>query len=117
MELSTQEFVTTTSISTFAGATAAIYFVTNAFRILLKKNIPLLSFIVSLGMSYLLIYISRPNTLDIVTIILGFINGCMLFLSALGVQSSTSHFGETTTGTRTTTHSSSGVKWFSSWFN
>jgi len=79
------EFFTAGSIATFAGATGAVWVLTNVFRVLLKRDSILFGFIVSVVISFVGAYAAHTLT-SLVQVFLIFLNGCLLFLTGAGVQ-------------------------------
>jgi hypothetical protein len=88
-----KDFMTPATILTYAGASLVVLIVSNAYRILLKKNSPWPCFIIAIGVSVLVASIDKATKWDGIEIAMVFINGCMLFYSAAGLQGWTVNIG------------------------
>lgn len=80
-----KELFTATSIGTFAGASGAVWAISNVFRILVGRDSVILAFIIALIVAYVGGYAAKALT-DPVAYFLVFLNGCLLFLTSAGVQ-------------------------------
>jgi hypothetical protein len=82
---STSDFLTAASVETFFGATVAVYAVSNVLRMAFRLDRPYLPLLVALVVAFGLAINSGllKNVGDVVVAIL---NGCLLFLSAAGLQ-------------------------------
>ena len=108
------EFFTAGSIATFAGATGAVWVLTNVFRVLLKRDSILFGFIVSLMISFVGAYAAHTLT-SLVQVFLIFLNGCLLFLTAAGVQGFANEAGKRSVD-RTKLHGRRDVGFLTPWF-
>ena len=80
-----KDFITPESITTFTGASGAVWILSNLARMAFKKDSTIPCFIVSLIVSY--VGMSILGTLHGgIAIFMGFLNGALLFFTALGVQ-------------------------------
>ena len=110
-----KEFFTAQSITTFTGASAAVWVLSNLARIVIKKHTTIPCFIISLVVSYVGMYVT--HTLDGgVSYFLGFLNGALLFFTAVGVQgfAAAASRGEMTGETKL--QSGTKVKFLTPWF-
>jgi hypothetical protein len=82
----TSEFLTTASITTFGGATIAVWAISNALRVAFKVAQPWIPLVVSLAATFGLALISHHILNSALGYILTIVNGCLLFLSATGLQ-------------------------------
>jgi len=80
-----KDFFTANSIGTFAGASAAVWVLSNVFRVLFKRDSLIFGFVVSLLIAYLGMYAAGTLT-GLLGYSLAFLNGCLLFLTAAGIQ-------------------------------
>lgn len=109
------ELFTAVSIGTFAGATGAVWVLTNVFRVLFKRDSILFGFIVSLVISFIGAYAAQALT-GLVQIFLGFLNGCLLFLTAAGVQGFAHGATQGQPTDRTNLQGRRDVKFLTPWF-
>ena len=81
----TTDFVTGASIATFGGATGAVWIIGNTVRVAFHRNWPALPLVTGLVVAFLLAGTTHHlhNPLDY---FLAVLNGCLLFLTATGVQ-------------------------------
>jgi hypothetical protein len=88
MEEMLQQFFTLASVATFGGASGAVYVLTNTVRILFNTASPIPAFIAVLLISYLGALSSGALT-EPLAYFVAFLNACLLFLTALGFQTTT----------------------------
>jgi uncharacterized membrane protein YfcA len=111
-----RDFFTTNSITTFVGATAVISVLANTFRILTKSNNLVVLFAISLAVAFLGAYLGSTLS-TAVGWILSFMNGCLLFCTAAGVQQTAAGVSDKSLGPgRVRKQSGKPVRFFSSWF-
>lgn len=108
---STSQFVTGASIGTFAGATGAVWGVSNALRQAFNIDRPFIPLLVSLAVSYGIVISSGSHS--VLDYALAFVNGCLLFLSAAGLQQTANADLKSGRGTRR--HGRQRVTWFTPW--
>jgi hypothetical protein len=109
-------FFTIQSVGTLAGASAAVVFVSNTYRILTKSNSVVPPFIISIIVSFVGAYESGA-WFGITEMFLVILNGCLLFCSALGVQETTVNLANRPPPGTVQAQGKQSIKWFSSWFN
>ena len=109
------ELFTAGSIGTFAGASAAVWVLTNVFRVLLKRDSVLFGFVVSLVISFVGAYAAQALS-GLVQIFLVFLNGCLLFLTAAGVQGFANGAVQGQPADRTKLQGRKDVKFLTPWF-
>src|SRR5688572_7066998 len=73
------------SIATFAGATTAVWLITNLFRVLVGRDSVIAGFVIALIVSFVGAY-STGSINGLVPGFLVFLNGCLLFFTGAGVQ-------------------------------
>jgi len=110
-----KEFFTPESITTFTGASAAVWVLSNLVRVFFKKHTIIPCLLIALAVSYVGMFLT--HTLDGgVSYFLGFLNGALLFFTAVGVQgfASAASKGEMTGETKL--QSGTKVKFLTPWF-
>jgi hypothetical protein len=78
-------FFTPGSIATFTGATSAVWIITNVFRVLVGRDSVIAGFIIALIVAFVGAYSTQALN-GLVPGFLVFLNGCLLFFTAAGVQ-------------------------------
>ena len=109
------DFFTAESLVTFGGATLAIVVVTNTFRKLTKRDWLAVPFIVALVLA--MVVAGAQNALgELIGWVVAFLNGCLLFCTALGLQETitSGKEGQLTSATREQRRRRS-LPFFSSW--
>jgi hypothetical protein len=110
-----KEFFTAQSITTFTGASAAVWVLSNLARVIFKKNSTIPCFVISLIVAYLGAYIT--HSLDgVVSYFLGFLNGALLFFTAVGVQGFANAAGKGELTGETKLQSAIKVKFLTPWY-
>lgn len=113
-----QELFTFQSFGTIAGASAAVIAVSNTFRVLFRTDSPIPAFLASGIVAFLGAYIAEAfsNPAEWALI---FLNACLLFCSALGMQETIVNVSERKQVGTIKAHGKpqeKRVKWLSSWF-
>lgn len=85
MDTQPQELYTIAILGTYAGSSGAVLILYNTFRTLLKKESLWVAFLISLVVSFV-VAISTNALTNIAEYFLAFLNACLLFSSATGVQ-------------------------------
>lgn len=83
-----QDFITLQSLSTFGGASVAVWVLSNTLRVLLNQNSRWFPFSVSMIISFISTNLAgtAENIISLQYSITAILNGCLLFLNALGLQ-------------------------------
>ncbi len=89
MEVDLQKLITPESVATYSGASIAVWAITNTLRTLLNWNSRWPAFLSSMLVSFMGSYIVNNTLNDVVVLFISFINGCLLYLSSLGLQTQT----------------------------
>jgi len=80
-----KDLFTATAIGTFSGASGAVWILSNTFRTLVGRDSKAVAFIISLIVAFFGAFAAKALT-DPVTYFLVFLNACLLFLTAAGLQ-------------------------------
>lgn len=110
-----KDFITPQSITTFTGASGAVWILSNLARMVFKKNSTIPCFIVSLLVSYIGMSIIGALHGGI-AIFMGFLNGALLFFTALGVQGFAVAAKEGQVNGQVKLESKESVKFLTPWF-
>jgi len=81
-----KEFFGPSSIVSFGGASGIVWTINSALRGLLRSNPTWLLFLIALVVAYVGSYVAGTLHGGL-AIFLGFVNGCLLFCTAAGIQS------------------------------
>jgi len=85
-----KDFFGPESIVTFSGASGIVWAINSAFRLLLRKSVLWILFLIALVVAYIGSYVA--GTLHgALAIFLAFVNGCLLFCTSAGIQSGASN--------------------------
>lgn len=108
----TTDFVTNQSIGTFAGATTTVWVVGNTVRLAVRRDWPLFPLATGLGVAFVLAGTAHQlhTPLDY---LLAVLNGCLLFLTATGVQQATLAEVKSSEGSRR--QGKGRVSWWAPW--
>lgn len=109
------DFFTLASIATFTGATGAVWVFGNTFRVLFKRDSKIIAFIISLMVAYVGAYLG--GTLNsVAAFFLVLLNGCLLFLTAAGVQGFASEAATPQETHKPKLHGKENIRFFTPWF-
>lgn len=111
-----RDFFTPVSIATYAGATLAVYVFSNTVRKLLGRDSVWISFIIAMLVSFIGAYAAKLLQLEIVSIFVALLNGCLLFLGAAGAQETISYNAAPKPTGVPKPQGRQPIKWTSSWF-
>ena len=115
MSESINNFFTMQSIGTLAGASASVVIISNSYRMLTKSNSVKPPFIISIIVSFIGAY-EANSWMGVTEIFFIFLNGCLLFCTALGAQETTVGIANRPAPGTVTAQGRKPVKWLSSWF-
>jgi purine-cytosine permease-like protein len=116
MQAQVHDFFSTSSVVTFAGATAVISVLSNTIRLLTKRNPLIVIFLISVGVAFLGAYIGHTLT-NVVNVLLTVVNGCLLFCTTAGAQEAGATLKQRAQQGEIERHSQKPVKLLSSWFD
>jgi hypothetical protein len=116
MSTTVQNFFTMESFATFGGASLAVLILTNTVRRLTKFNHPLVAFVFSQFVAFF--GASGSNSLGTAShYFITFLNGCLLFCSAAGINETASKIAEPAPPPGSVKpHGAQPAKWLSSWY-
>jgi hypothetical protein len=109
-----QSFFTLASVATFAGASASVVAVTNTIRSLTPWRTPWIGYVVCLALA--LVGAKAVGSLHgSVDVFIAFLNSCLLFCTAAGIQGISVAAGEAGKP-KIQQQGAKPVKWLSPWF-
>jgi hypothetical protein len=85
------EFLNGTGLAVLSGASLAVTVITNTVQALSKRSSPWVPFIASLAIVGVVTLASKSSASDAMTWLLAFINACLLFCTAAGIQGVIGH--------------------------
>jgi len=109
-----QQYFTWQSLGTLGGASVGVVVVSNTLRVLLKRDSPWVGFIVSVLLTYVTAYYSS-RLLSVLDFLLSFLNACLLFCTAAGVNHLALEAKPTPEG-QPKPYGARQMKWLSPWF-
>jgi zinc transporter ZupT len=109
------DFFTPASIGTFTGATGAVWILGNTLRKLTGRDLKGLAFVVSLVVAYVAAYAAGALS-NLLAYFLVFLNGCLLFMTAGGVQGWASESTTPTEAHKPKVHGRHSLKFLTPWF-
>lgn len=108
----TTDFVTTASIVTFGGATTAVWIISNAVRVAVHRYWPALPLMTGLAVAFVLAS-STDHLHTLLDYFIAVVNGCLLYLTAMGVQQASNADVKGVEGARR--HGKQPVTWRTPW--
>lgn len=106
-----QDFISLQSLGTFSGASFAVWILSNTLRMLFDWNSRWPPFFVSMIISFIAVSITetRENIITMSYFGTAILNGCLLFLNSLGLQTAM------TSQKPTIQENAGNVRWFTPW--
>jgi hypothetical protein len=109
------DFLTSTALGTFTGASVATVVVGNTARYLTKRDLRVVPFVFALVFAYVAAQITgNPRTLSDVLLVL--LNGCLLFCTAIGANQVLVSVASQPGGIAPHGRPRSAIRWLQSWY-
>lgn len=111
-----KDFFTPVSVATYAGATLAVYVFSNTVRKLFGRDSVWISFVIAMLVSFIGAYSAKLLQLEVVSVFVALLNGCLLFLGAAGAQETIAYNAVPKPTDVPKQQGRKPIKWTSSWF-
>lgn len=110
-----ESFFTMDTFGTALGCSGAIVILTNTFRTLTRRTTPLVPFVISLIVGFVVAGVFAGKLHSGADWLLAFLNSCLLFTMATGGQETVAAAGKAQEPGGVTRQSAKPVRFFSSW--